>query len=516
MIRSLTIPPFKSTKSTRFAAKHFFLFLLLSPIPVFAQMPAGSLNQQQPSASSSQTSGNQNYSGSTPTGGTVPSQPSTAPGQNPFFNSVPEGKATGAVLQLSIKEAINRALRNNLGLLLAGDSSLAARGEKWKELSNLLPNVSAAATQSVEQLDLAALGLRVRFPGIRPVIGPVGIFDARGYVTAPLFDLHSFERERGAAANEIATRYRYKDARELVVLAAGYAYLQTISASARVDAAQAQVESAQALYNKARDQQNAGLAPAIDTLRAQVEFRTRQQQLIVARNDYAKQKLRLARTIGLPPGQEFNLTEKAPYAPLAAMSIEQALERAYASRADYQAAIQQVRAAERYRFAATAEHFPSLNFAGNYGAAGVNVGESHGVFEVGATLAIPIFAGGRARADALQAESTLRQNRQQAENLRAQIDFDVRTALLDLNAAADQVEVARTSLDLANQTLDQARDRFTAGVADNLEVVQAQEIVASANEDYIASLYAHNVAKLSIARAIGFAEQGVKQYLESK
>src|SRR5258708_25165838 len=198
------------------------------------------------------------------------------------------------------------------------------------------------------------------------------------------------------------------------------------------------------------------------------------------------------------------------------MSIEQALERAYASRADYQAAIQQVRAAERYRFAATAEHFPSLNFAGNYGAAGVNVGESHGVFEVGATLAIPIFAGGRARADALQAESTLRQNRQQLENLRAQIDFDVRTALLDLNAAADQVEVARTSLDLANQTLDQARDRFTAGVADNLEVVQAQEIVASANDDYIASLYDHNVAKLSIARAIGFAEQGVKQYLESK
>jgi outer membrane protein TolC len=102
------------------------------------------------------------------------------------------------------------------------------------------------------------------------------------------------------------------------------------------------------------------------------------------------------------------------------------------------------------------------------------------------------------------------------ENLRAQIDFDVRTALLDLNAAADQVEVARTSLDLANQTLDQARDRFTAGVADNLEVVQAQESVASANESYIASLYAHNVAKLSIARAIGFAEQGVKQYLESK
>jgi len=198
------------------------------------------------------------------------------------------------------------------------------------------------------------------------------------------------------------------------------------------------------------------------------------------------------------------------------MNLDEALRRAYASRPDYQAAIQQVRAAEKFRRAATAEHFPSLNFAGNYGAAGVNVGESHGVFEVGATLAIPIFAGGRAHADVLEAEATLRQNRQQLENLRAQIDYEVRTALLDLTAAADQVEVARSSLDLANQTLDQARDRFTAGVADNLEVVQAQETVASANENYIGSLYAHNVAKVFLARAIGFAEQGVRQYLENK
>jgi len=132
------------------------------------------------------------------------------------------------------------------------------------------------------------------------------------------------------------------------------------------------------------------------------------------------------------------------------------------------------------------------------------------------TLQIPIFAGGRSRADVLQAEAALRQSRQQLENLRTQIDYEIRSALLDLNAASDQVRVAKSSLDLANQTLEQARDRFTAGVADNLEVVQAQETVAAANENYIASLYAHNVAKVSLARAIGFAEQGVRLYLESK
>ena len=489
--------------------------VLLSAAPAECQVQSETVGQAAPASLSSSQNQDAGSSAANSSSGSY-SSPSSGTIQNPFLSSVPEGKATSQVLQLSFKEAIDRALRNNLGLLLASDSSLAARGEKWQELSHLLPNVSAAATQSATQIDLAALGFRFKFPGVPSVVGPVGIFDARAYVTAPLFDWHSLQRERGAEANESAARYKYNDARELVVLAAGYEYLLTISGGARVDAAQAQVETAQALYNKAKDQQTAGLVPAIDALRAQVEFQNRQQQLIVARNNYAKQKLVLARTVGLPPGQEFNLTDRAPYEPLTAMSVDQALQRAYASRADYQAALQQVRGAEKFRSAATAELFPSLNFAANYGAAGVNIGDSHGVFEVGATLAIPIFAGGRAQADAFKAEATLKQNRQQLENLRAQIDYDVRTALLDLVAAADQVEVARSSLDLANQTLDQARDRFTAGVADNLEVVQAQEAVATANENYISSLYAHNLAKVSLARAIGFAEQGVKQYLESK
>jgi outer membrane protein TolC len=484
--------------------------VLVTANPVLSQMQPGaqaeSGSNSQYSDNSSQTSSESNY---------APSQ--GLPGEgSPFTGSVPEGKATAEVLPLSFKGAIDRALRNNLGLLLGGDNLLVASGQRWHELSHLLPNVSGAATQSATQIDLAALGFRFKFPGIPNVVGPLGVFDARAYASFPLFDWHAIERERGASANESAAKYNYKTARELVVLATGNEYLLTIAASARVDAAQAQVETAQALYNKAHDQQTAGVVPAIDALRAQVEFQTRQQQLIVVRNDYAKQKLLLARTIGLPPGQEFNLTDKAPYEPLAAMSVEQALQRAYTSRPDYLAAVQQVRSAELFRRAATAEHFPSIDFSGDYGAAGVNVGSSHGVFDAGATLVIPIFAGGKAHADVLQAEAKLRQSRQQLENLRGQIDYDVRAALLDLNAAADQVEVARQSLDLANQTLDQARDRFTAGVADNLEVVEAQETVATANENYIASLYAHNVAKVSLARAIGFAEQGVKQYLESK
>jgi len=245
-------------------------------------------------------------------------------------------------------------------------------------------------------------------------------------------------------------------------------------------------------------------------------LQSRQQQLIVARNDYAKQKLQLARVIGLAPGQEFALTTQAPYEPLAAAGIEEDLRRAYMSRPDYLAAVLQVRAAEARRRAATAEHYPSVDIAGNYGAAGVNVGSSHGAFQIGATLNIPITAGGKTHADVLEAEAALRQSRQQMENLRGQIDYDVRTAQLDLTAAADQVEVARSSVELANETLVQARDRFAAGVTDNLEVVEAQESVVAANESYISSLYAHNLAKVELAVAVGFAEEGVKQYLQGK
>jgi len=465
-----------------------------------------------PTSQSSSSSYSSNPSGNS----SQSNNPGAVLSQSPFSGSVPEGKATAEVLPLSFKDAIDRGLRNNLGILLQSDSTLTARGEKWKELSALLPHVSAAVTETAEQLDFAALGFRFNIPGVPTFVGPIGVFQTGAYLTQSLFDYHAIERKRGASYTEKAAQYSLKNARELVVLAVGNVYLVALSGAARVGTAQADVQTAQALYDKAADQQRAGVSPAIDTLRARVELQSRQQQLIVARNDYAKEKLTLARVIGLPPGQEFSLTTTAPYEPIATAPLEEDLQRAYASRPDYLAAAQQVRSAEEFRRAATAEHYPTLDMAGNYGAAGIRPGSSHGVFEVGATLNIPIFAGGKTHADVLEAEATLRQSRQQLENLRGQIDYEVRSARLDLTAAADQVEVARSSVDLANQTLAQARDRFAAGVTDNLEVVQAQEALASANESYISSLYAHNLAKISLAKAVGVAEEGVKQYLQNQ
>lgn len=448
------------------------------------------------------------------------SQPSISlPGsQSPFTGSEPEGKATSEVLQLNFQEAIERGLRNNLGLLLSGDQVINARGERWKELSSLLPDLTARIQEDAQTTSLAALGFKSNvFPFPVPrVIGPFNYFDARASLSQNVFSFANLERERAANQRLKSAQSTNKDAREVVVLAVGNAYLLAIATGARIEATEAQVTNAQALFNKAVDQQKAGLSPNIDTLRAQVELQTRQQELIAARNDYAKQKLTLGRIIGLPPGQEFILTEKAPYQELTPLPLEVYLQRAYTSRLDYQAAQAQVKAAELSHRAAAAGRYPTLDLAANLGDIGTTPGQSNGTWQVNGGLNIPIFAGGKVHSDELEADAQLKQARSQLGDLRGRIDYDVRAALLDLNSAAQQVEVARSSVDLAEQSLVQSRDRFTAGVTDNLEVVQAQESVAAAHQSYIQSLYAHNLAKVELAYAIGDAEQGVKRYLKGE
>ncbi len=444
--------------------------------------------------------------------------------QSPFQGSAPEEKITPGVLQIDFKEAIDRGLRNNLGLLLANDRTESARGQRWRELSELLPNIGAHVIENVQNQSLAALGFNKLFPLLSapgsnlssvPRVTPAfNYFDARLSLSQSIFNFKYLEQERASLQNLKAAQLTYKDAREMVVLSVGNAYLQAIAAAARVETTEAQVTSGKALYDKASDQLKAGLTPAIDALRSQVELQTRQQQLIVARNDLAKLTLTVARIIGLAPGQQFVLTEKAPYQALTPQSLEIYLQRAYSSRADYQAAIAQVRGAELSKRAASAGRYPTLSVDANIGDIGVTPSQSNGTWQVTGGINIPIWAGNRVHADVLEADSQLKQLRAQLGDLRGRIDYEVRTALLDLNAAAEQVEVARSSVELAEQALSQSQDRFSAGVADNLEVVQAQEAVAGAHESFIQSLYAHNLAKVELAYSIGDAEQGVRRYLK--
>ena len=448
--------------------------------------------------------------------GDVESPPSAATSQSSFSASVPT-KLEPGVLQLSLADSLQRGLKQNLGVLLSTEDIRTARGARWKMLSSLLPNLTTSSYADGSQVDLAEFGFAFKFPGfnIPSVVGPFGYFDSRAYVTQSVFDWKAINNAHAASQDVKSFQAKYKDARDLVVLSVGYTYLQAIADEARVETADAQVKTAQALYDQASDQVKAGTSPAIDGLRAEVELKTRQQQLIQSKNDFAIENLTLARVVGLAPGQQFELADKSPYEPFAAMTVEEALKRAYQSRSDFQAALASLRSAEYSRKAAAAGYLPSFSVSADYGLAGTipNLA-THGVFDARGTLTIPIFQGGHVHGDVLEADARLEQSRDELESLRAQIDTDVRSALLNIESGEEQVAVARSNIDLAEETLAQSRDRFRAGVTDTVEVVQAQEAVASAHENYISSLYQDNYAKISLARALGLAEEGVKEYFK--
>ena len=459
----------------------------------------------------------------------APAQTPTAPGSSSpgaalpgtlagssFAGSVP-GKPVPGVLPLSLQEAIDRGLKQNLGLLLSNTDIRSARGQRWEQLSALLPHATLSPYVAASKINLGELGLTSLGAITIPAsVGPFSYFDSRATVTQAVFDWKSINATRAASQSVKSAEYSYKDARDLVVLAVGFVYLQGIADEARIETSEAQVKTAQALFDQATDQVNSGTSPAIDGLRARVELQTRQQQLIQARNDFAIQKLTVARVIGLAPGQEFELTDKSPYQPIESISVDGALKRAYDSRSDYKGAMAEVRAAQFSRRAATAGYLPSLSFNADYGAGGAHPSTATQVYDVRGTLTIPIFQGGSVHGDVLQADARLEQSRDRLDNLRAQIDSDVRTALLNLQSSAELVKVARSNVDLSEETLAQSRDRFTAGVTDTVEVVQSQQAVAAAHEQYISSLYSYNYAKISLARALGIAEAGVKEYFKGK
>ncbi|MGH9396511.1 MAG: TolC family protein [Terriglobia bacterium] len=438
-------------------------------------------------------------------------------GQNPFTGSVPTGKATAEVVPLSLKDAIERSLKYNLGILLSEQSTAAARGARWLALSHLLPNLNAGVTETRQEINLEALGFPAnKFAGFPVIVGPFNTFDARATLKAPVLDLQALRNDRAAREDVQVAQYTYKEARNMVVLVAGNAYLLADAGKTRVKTAQSEVNTAQALYHQAVDRFHAGLTPQIDTLRAEVELKSRQQQLIAAQNDLATGKMDLARVVGLPTGQAFTLTTPTRYAPIEGVTLEKALQNAYNNRSDYKAALASIRAAKERRKAVLAERYPSVTFNGNFGDIGLTPSNSHETFSAAGTVNIPVFQGGRIHGELIQADAELKQQEERMQNLKAQIDYDVRTALLNLKTASDQVAVAQSNITLANQTLEQARDRFAAGVTDNIEVVEAQDALANANESYISSLYQDNLAKVALARAAGIADTAVLEYLGGK
>src|SRR5580700_3375922 len=420
--------------------------------------------------------------------------------------------------KLSLKDAVARGLEYNLGSVGLSLAMKQAHGQATVARSALLPNVNGSLSETVEQIDLRADGLRISSPipgfGIPSIVGPFNFFDLRARLTQNIADFTALNNYRSAKETLRANGFFSQDAKDMVVLAVGGAYLQVIAAQARVVSAKAQLESANALYQQTVQQRAVGLVAQIDVNKNEVQALTQQQRLATLQNDLAKQKINLARLTGLPPNENFELTDDVPFSPAPPIAEEDAVKQALAARPDIKAAEAQIRAAERTMAAARAERLPSLSLSADYGVIGINPSQSHGTFSVAGTLRVPIWQGGRAAGDIEQANATLAQRRAELEDTKGKVESDVRNAFLDLTAASSQVEVARQNLDVTRQTLDLTRQRLEAGVTDIVDVSQAQASVASAELDYINSVFAHNVAKLSLARAGGGAAESLPQFLK--
>jgi outer membrane protein TolC len=432
------------------------------------------------------------------------------------LGSVPSGPASDEVVQLTLRDAIKMALRYNLGAIESGQNAQMARGQRLLALSNLLPQISAGASETVQQVNLATFGLNRLKTGIPTVVGPFSYSSVDASVSQTLFSYESIQRFRAARTAEQAAQLSYQDILDVVTLTVGNAYLQIIEADSRIQAQEAQVQNARALYDRAVDQVQAGTAPRIDATRTDVQLHTEEYNLSIARNNFAVAKLALGRAIGLPLGQQFELAEALPYSEITPLSVDDALQIAFKSRNDFRSALDSQKAAAQTLSAAKGERYPTVAVNGSYGDIGPTFGHSHRDFTFQAGIRVPLFTGGRIKGDITQAEAELRQRKAEAENIRGQIDQDIRTALLNLNAAKEQVEVATQNVELANESLARSKDRFTSGVTDSVEVVQAEQVLASANDQYITSLYNHNFAKLSLARALGVARTNYQQYLGGK
>ncbi len=435
------------------------------------------------------------------------SPPSAAPAPAPvsagdLLGGVPRGRASGQVLRLSLAQAVSRGLQANLAALLASSQTASARAGRLAALSGLLPHVQAQAYDLRQKVSLAAFG--INFPGVPPIIGPFNVADARLYLHENLLSLSNFQQWRAARAGAQAAASSYRQIRNLVVEAVSDQYQLTLADAASLAAAQAQLATATQAWRQARDKEKSGLVNALDVVRAQVQRAAERQRVIAARYALAGQRLRFARMIGLPEGQRYILTDRLQALPPAPpLNPRAAVAEAWRRRPDLLAAAQAVRAAQLSAAAARDRRVPQFSLDANYGTIGHTFTADHPTFVVEGSLSMPLFAGGQIRAATAAARQRLRRARERLADLRAAVAEQVRLALLNLQSSYHQARVAAQARAYATQELQLARDRFHAGVADNLDEVRAEQALAQANQGYIASLYQYNAARAALATALG-------------
>jgi len=410
-----------------------------------------------------------------------------------------------------LHDAIERGLQANLSVLVAETRVEETEGTRTRRLSAaLLPRVRGQSYANVQSRNLRAFG--ISFPGVPEVVGPFSNFDFRVYADQNIVDLQSYRSLKASERALEAGKLDYQDARDLIIRSIAGLYLNSQSAAARVDAAQARVNTSNILYKLAKDKHDAGTATGVDLLRAQVQLANDKQALLVAQNQYKQSLLALARNLGMRPSTPIELAEPLRYEPKAAPPLDTLLPAALQSRPDYQSLSAQREALLEQQGASRARYLPKLSVNGNYGALGRSIGSAQGLGLIQGQLDVTLFDRDRS-GEAQELASRVKRIEEQIADLRLGIEQEIQEALLNLQSASEQVAVAKDGQDLAQRELELAQDRFQSGVTNNVEVSTAQDELARAQENYIVAVSGHVDAKFALARAAGNAEKNIGQYL---
>ncbi|HEY1803980.1 MAG TPA: TolC family protein [Terracidiphilus sp.] len=452
--------------------------------------------------------------------------PNPTSADNPFYGSVTAQPVTGEPLRLSLDDAIQRGLKNNLGLIEVENGEKTYHAEVNQALQLFLPTITLTGDTGFYMHNLAALGFGPKvigefssfFPGGKPPAGLSLITrdtltEGQIHYNEILFSGPVIQGWKAAKAAERAAHFAKMTARGQVVQDVAEGYLRAIADESEVENAKALVQQAQIIADHAHEAHEAGTAANLDELRAKVQLQTQQQALIATENQQAKDLILLKRQIGVDPAQEIVLTDPAPYSELAEQTPEEVRATAYQNRQDYQNLQNQVVGYRALNKVYRSERLPTLSFTSYYGTSTVNGAGTHGDFIAMGVLSFPIFREAKLRGDADASKAQLDSVNAQLDDLHSHIDEQVRASLLDVSANKQLVDVARSNVDLATRALSDEIDRVNAGVDDNLPLVAAQATLATAENNLVESLYAYNVSKVGLARASGVLETQYRTYL---
>ena len=427
--------------------------------------------------------------------------------------SSPQGQARPAnspnqALRLTLDQAVGLALRQNPTVQIAILTAAQSEQDKNIARADLLPQATARISDEAQKINLRAqFGGAPEFPGLPKTVGPFQLFSAGPSLSAPVFDLTLWQRFQAARNTASASKANSLSTREQVILLVVSQYIGTLRAVANVEASQSRVGLAQALYDQAADLQKEGVGTGIDTLRANVELQNEKQRLLEGENDRETSLYGLSRLLNLDPRQKIELADSLSFFETPQPEVQASIEEAMASRQEWKALASQIKAAEHQKKAAQNSRLPNVRFDGEFAYVGNSGSTTLPTYTYEASVNLPLFTGGRIRAEVVSADLEIRKLEEQSADLRNQIALEVKTSLLNLDSARSEVQVANLGVQLSKEEVDQARDRFKAGVANNIEVIQAQDSLSRANDNQIAALYRFNQARADLARSIGQMEK---------